>query len=218
MGDEKVVNISDIQLDALKEVANIGGGNASIALSNIFKRRVNISLPDLNMMALRDAAKTVGGPKEMVVGIYSKIREGIEGNIILIMPINTAMEITATFMPDSIFSDNLRDEDKELLKKFGTATYISYLTSLAKFFKTKITFDKPNVVSSFGEDIFDFMMANLDESQEVVIIKIGFDIENTSVKGDFLLLFTTDSLKPLLEGFDTVGTSTVVENTLEQKT
>ncbi|PLW79789.1 hypothetical protein C0585_05915 [Candidatus Woesearchaeota archaeon] len=193
-----VLSISDIDLDAIKETANIGTGNAATALSNLFKKRVNISLPDLKVMPLAEAAKSITGPKEMVVGIYSKIKEGMDGNILLMVPISVALSMTNTFLPNASSNNKIDENEKALLQKIGAATYISYLTSLAKFFKSKITFDPPNVISTFGESIFDFMVANVNADEEVMTIKLGFDIENTDIQGDFLLLFTIKSLKPLL--------------------
>lgn len=200
--EKKIENsmvITPMELDALKETANIGTGNASIALSNIFKKKVNISLPFLELTNATDLSKVLSGPDEMIVGIYSKILEGMDGNIMMIMPIGSALNIVNTFLnEDKDVKSGLSDKDKQLLQKVGTAIYASYLTSIAKFFEKKITFEPPNVVSTFGSSINDFLLLHMNNSDKLLLIKLGFDIETTSIKGDFILLFTSDSLIPLL--------------------
>ncbi len=193
------LNISAMELDALKETANIGTGNASIALSNIFKRKVSITLPTLEMASAEEISKIVAGPNEMVVGVYSKIMEGMQGNILTLMPIESAIQIAKAFSKeDSQNSKNLSEKDKLLLQKIGTAIYASYLTSLAKFFEKKITFAPPNVVTTYGNSIQDFLLLHMGTKDRMIVIKLGFGVEKSDIKGDFLLLFTVESLAPLL--------------------
>lgn len=201
--EEKVIansmEITAIELDALKETANIGTGNASMALSSIFKKKVNISLPFIELTNINDISKVISGPDEMIVGIYSKIIEGMSGNIMMIMPIASAIDITNTFLSENKTSnDGLSDKEKQLLQRVGTAIYSSYLTSIAKFFEKKITFEPPNVISTFGSSINDFLLLQMNSSEKLLVIKLGFDIEGSTIKGDFILLFSSESLTPLL--------------------
>lgn len=198
------IAITSLEMDALKETANIGTGNASIALSNIFKRKVSISLPTLEMTSSEQISKIIAGPNEMVVGVYSKIQEGMQGNILTLMPINAALQIARTFVKDQSADQNsLNEKDKQLLQKVGTAIYSSYLTSLAKFFEKKITFATPSIVSTYGNSIHEFLALHLGSDDKLMIIKLGFGVENTPIKGDFYLLFTEESLTPLLANIRT---------------
>jgi chemotaxis protein CheC len=191
-------NITSLDLDALKETANIGTGNASIALSNIFKKKVNITLPNVELSDSSQISRMVAGPDEMVVGIYSQIMEGMQGNILTLMPIDSALSITRAFLSKDINAKNIDEKDKQLLQKIGTAIYSSYLTSLAKFFEKKVTFAPPSVVSTYGSSIHEFLLLHLGSDEKILVIKLGFDIDKTEIKGDFLLLFTYESLTPLL--------------------
>jgi len=195
---EGLKNITSLDLDALKETANIGTGNASIALSNIFKKKVNITLPSVELSDSTQISRIIAGPDEMVVGIYSKIMEGMQGNILTLMPIDSALSIARLFVSRDINAKNMDEKDKQLLQKVGTAIYSSYLTSLAKFFEKKITFAPPSVISTHGSQIHDFLLLHLGSDEKILVIKLGFDIDKTKIKGDFLLLFTYESLTPLL--------------------
>lgn len=194
------LGITAIDFDGLKETANIGTGHAAVALSNILKKKVNISLPDMKLSKFSEVSSVVSFPAGMVVGIYSKVEEGLKGNIITIFPFDVANNLIKLFFPEKAESksDKLEEEDKKLLTKLGIATYMSYLSSLGKFFEKKIYFDPPNIVTSFGDSIFDFMSLGVDDQGDVLVIRLGFDVEKTDVKGDFLLLFTADSLQEVL--------------------
>ncbi|MBR9675596.1 hypothetical protein GOV05_01155 [Candidatus Woesearchaeota archaeon] len=198
--------VEQIELDAIKETANIGTGNASKALSNIFKKRVNITLPDLVIAKLSEIDGIIAGPNEMVVGILSKIKDGMKGNILTIIPIKSALDITKTFAPDhERGSEGLDETDKLLIQKVGVAIYSSYLSSLAKFFQKKITFEPPSVISTYGRTVHDYVLLHFENISEFMVIKVGFKIEDTEIEGEFVLLFTIESISSLLYNIRAFG-------------
>ena len=67
-----------------------------------------------------------------------------------------------------------------------------------KFFEQRITFLPPTVTSTFGESVGDFILLRIGQSEQVLLIKVGFSIADTDVSGSFTLLFTVNSLAPLL--------------------
>lgn len=191
-------NLNNIEIDALNEVANIGIGSASIALSNIFRKKVSVNLPNLKVAHPSDIAKYICKEKEMIVGMYSKLKEGLDGDLMMLIPIKSALDITSFFSKKKTGNMNLSNKDEFIIKKIVMAIYISYLSSLAKFFEKKIIFDPPNLICALPESILNFTMMRLGNIQTILIIKLEFDIENTNIKGDFTLLFTIDSSTPLV--------------------
>ncbi|MBR9691053.1 hypothetical protein GOV08_05210 [Candidatus Woesearchaeota archaeon] len=188
-----------MEFEGLKETANIGTGAAANALSNIFKRKVNFSLPTIDLASPSEVNEIVSSPKEMFVGVFSSIEEGINGNIVMIMPFGSALQLTREFQDNTKeLSDNITDMDKKLLEKIGVAVIASYLSPIAKFFEQKIRFNAPNVISAFGEALFDFILIDLGKVDKVVVIKLGFDIDAIDVKGDLILFLSLDSLNQLL--------------------
>ena len=55
---------TDLQLDALRELANIGSGNASTALSSMLGRSVDITVPAARVLPMADAVPAGGNPAE----------------------------------------------------------------------------------------------------------------------------------------------------------
>jgi len=184
-----------MDLDALKEVANIGTGQASMALSLLFDQRVDIGLPKISIVKLSDIGKNLNSAETMV-GIYSGLKEGLEGNILLILPLDSALKLTNKLHgKDSI---RLETEDILVLGKIGSIMNSCYLTGVAQLLGQRIKFQAPNVVSIFGNSLADFLAVSMAEDVKLMLVDIDFDVKEFGIKGGFVLLLTIDSLYPLI--------------------
>jgi chemotaxis protein CheC len=74
------------QLDALKEVANIGGGHAATALSTMTNRRVMISVPRVNVVRLEEVPDLIGAPNEVVAAVLMHMLGDLTGRTLLLFP------------------------------------------------------------------------------------------------------------------------------------
>lgn len=194
-----VKDISPFEFDALKEIANIAIGNASIALSNIFKNKVGISLPYLDIVSTENLVNLLSFSNEKIVGIYAKINGGIEGDILTVIPIKSAIYITGKHLKLKQFNfEKLSSKDKLGLQKFGNIICSSYLDSLSNFFGKQINFASPVIVSMYTDSINNFLSNHIDYSQKILVIKLKFDVENINVQGDFLLLLTSKPLDSII--------------------
>src|SRR3989339_616029 len=124
---EEGLNISEYELDSLKELANIGSGNASMALSSIFKRKVSISIPSVDVFQKSQLMDM--DEDNMVVGIFSKLREGMDGNVFLFLPVQSALKFVSVIKNEYVTNKEvLTNEDEEILKKVSCVIYSAYIT------------------------------------------------------------------------------------------
>ena len=72
-------DLNDMQLDALKEIGNIGSGNAATALSSMLEKAVNIAVPKINVLDYNSACNALGGPEQLLVGILFSLSGDITG-------------------------------------------------------------------------------------------------------------------------------------------
>ena len=196
-----ITSLSDFELDSLKETANIGTGNASVALSALLNQKVNLGSPQTSVLSVNEVYGTLVKEKETFVGIYSKIKKGIEGNIVVLLPVSSAIKLISGVKNEEIkhSKESLDNKDLEVLEKLGSVLYSAYLNSLATFFEQKIVFKKPNIISAIGDAVVDFILVQIGKKEKVLLITLRFEIESPKVKGNFVLLFTLTSLSPLLE-------------------
>jgi chemotaxis protein CheC len=84
-------NLSALQLDALKEVSNIGAGNAATALSMMIGKKVDMTVPAVNVVRLEDIVEENGETE--VAGTVVRVLGDIAGNILLVFENATAENI-----------------------------------------------------------------------------------------------------------------------------
>jgi chemotaxis protein CheC len=65
--------LNNIQLDALKEVGNIGAGHAATALSQILSEKIEMTVPNVSIMHLNQVCEVMGGPEQVATGIYMRV-------------------------------------------------------------------------------------------------------------------------------------------------
>ncbi|MDA0174373.1 chemotaxis protein CheC [Solirubrobacter taibaiensis] len=75
---------TDLQLDALRELANIGSGTASTALSSMLGRSVDISVPNAFVMPMAEAVGTIGDPESETTGVVLGIVGEMPGSVLLL--------------------------------------------------------------------------------------------------------------------------------------
>ena len=77
---------TDLQLDALRELANIGSGTASTALSGMLGRSVDISVPTAQALPFAEAVEAAGPPEQDITGIVLGIIGDMSGTVLLLVP------------------------------------------------------------------------------------------------------------------------------------
>src|SRR3954463_15604322 len=84
-------SLKAIQLDALREVANIGAGHAATALSQMIGETIMISVPTINVAKLEDVPPQVADPDEPVAAVLMHMMGDLTGRTLLVFPRRTAL-------------------------------------------------------------------------------------------------------------------------------
>ena len=85
---------TDLEIDALKEIGNIGAGNAATALSMMLSKKITIKVPQVRIIPFNEVSELVGGPEKLVAGIFLRISGDIDGNILIIISEQDARSLT----------------------------------------------------------------------------------------------------------------------------
>ena len=121
-------NLNSIQLDALKEVSNIGAGNAATALSMMLGKKVDMTVPAVNVVKLEDVVAEDG--ECAVAGTVVRVLGDIAGNILLVFLKDTASNIIRKL----VGSDQEPDSEmgKSVLCEIANIISASYMNSIAQ--------------------------------------------------------------------------------------
>jgi len=120
---------SSLQLDALKEVSNIGVGNAATSLSSLIGHKIDITVPSVNVVELNTIISESG--EKLVAGIVVRVLGDIPGNILIIFEEKVAKKII------EMLTGKVEDEPSEMgysvLCEIGNILSASYMNAITKF-------------------------------------------------------------------------------------
>ena len=110
MGIKSFNDINDMHIDVLKEIANIGSGNAASSLSRMLDHPVDIAIPYIGIQGFNEATAFLGGPEAVMVGTLLFLTEAIQGMMMFLLPVETACDLVNMLMYSDIKSYEEIDE------------------------------------------------------------------------------------------------------------
>ena len=70
MGNLTLEDVNNMYLDVLKEIGNIGAGNATTAIANMLGMKIDMNVPNVKLMEVSKLGTAVGAEDETIVGIF----------------------------------------------------------------------------------------------------------------------------------------------------
>lgn len=198
---QDVSTLNEIQIDALKEVGNIGAGNAATALAQFLGKTIDMSVPNASVVSFNEISTYVGGPTKPVMGILLKLFGDISGRMLLLMPEQTAVKLLRVLVGDSTVTNTAEINDFELscLKELGNIVSGSFLNAFAKLTSTTVFNSLPSVSFDMAGSLIDGVVSSLAEvSDSVFLIEASLKESNENLQINILLLPESDSLEKIL--------------------
>src|ERR671916_2700945 len=94
MSEQDMRSLQPVQIDALREVANIGAGHAATALSQMTGGTIMISVPRINIARLEDIPPQISAPEEPVAAVLMQMLGDLTGRTLLVFPSPTAIRLS----------------------------------------------------------------------------------------------------------------------------
>jgi len=202
--EHKNIALSDEQQDILKELGNIGTGNAVTALSRLVKKKIDVTLTDVGIIPLDELPEQFGGPKEKVCGIFCHIEKPSQATILNIFEMQPLMKVIADLAGDKSKIDPNKVKSKKDLDEFAISTIVEmgnimaghYASALADLIGTKLMIDIPEFTMSQAGEIGEFLSKELKSIAEFfIIIKTSITIADLKLKGMFFFIPDLETLK-----------------------
>src|SRR6266568_1995313 len=131
---EDVRDLKALQLDALKEVANIGAGHAATALSQLTHRRIMISVPELNIARLEDVPGLIGDPQEVVAAVLMHMLGDLTGRTLLLFPEPVGRQLCDMLLKRPLgTTQTFEPIEQSCLKEAGNILSGAYMNALSEF-------------------------------------------------------------------------------------
>lgn len=189
-----------MQLDALREIGNIGSGNAATALSATIGKPVNIEVPTVRILDINEAVEILGGPEKLVAGILIKLEEGIRGAMMSIQSLEVVNLMLESLLGTTVESfEDLDEMQISAISEIGNILMGSYVNAISDMTGMAINLSVPGIsVNMVGGMITVPMAMYCYEAEKIMMIEGNFTFEGTTHKNNLLLIPDVESLKRVL--------------------
>lgn len=199
-------SLNSILLDVLKELGNIGSGNAATALSTMINKRVDMRVPKVKILEFKDISEILGDGEAPVVGIYFKMSEDIEGNIMFVLSIDSAINLTNMLFGRRDSKNELDDMDMSALSEVGNILSASYINSLSTLTGLKLKISIPSICVDMAAAILSVPAVQFGQiGENVIFIETQFEEGDKQIKGDLFLIPEVDSFEKILSSLGVIG-------------
>ncbi|MDD2585234.1 MAG: chemotaxis protein CheC [Syntrophomonadaceae bacterium] len=195
-------DLSGIQLDALKEIGNIGSGNAATALAQLVQAKIEMSVPIVTILPFVSVTNLLGGADKHVMGIYLAVDGSATASILFILPVDQACLLVDMLLGKKLGEtsiDKFGDMESSAMMELGNILSATYLNAMSVF--TNLTFipSVPALGIDMAGAIIDAILAQFGEiADHVLVMETKFKKDDYDVVGHFFLLPEPESLNRIL--------------------
>ena len=190
------------QLDALREVANIGAGHAATALSTMTGGTIMISVPTINIARLEEVPPQISGPEEPVAAVLMNMLGDLTGRTLLVFPKPTAMRLSELMLRRPAGSSkDLGVLEQSAIKEAGNILSGAYMNALSDFMGLMLLPSPPSLAIDMSTAVMTTAYLQFGSDKDYVFcVESEFFMQDLQEKlrGFFLLLPDFASLQAIL--------------------
>ena len=178
------------EFDVLKEIGNIGAGNAATALSTLLNKPVDMAVPNVRIVPFEEVAEKVGGAEQIVVAVFLRVEGDAPGNMFFILQEHYARRLMEQLLNfDYKESTSYSEMELSTLCEIGNILAGSYLSSLADFTKLTLQPSVPVVSHDMAGAILSYGIIQYgDMGDSALLIETKFLEDHESLEGHFFLI------------------------------
>lgn len=188
--------ITDMHLDVLKEIGNIGAAHAATSLSQLLNRKIDMRVPGVKLVSFDEMFEMAGGPDKVVVSIFLRIEGDLSGSMFFMLSIDSANRFIRRLTGDATFDFStppFSDLGVSAMQELGNILSGSYLSALSDFTNLKIQPTVPSLSVDMVGAVISFGLIEVSHySDEVIVIDTQILEEGVdgseSTNGHFFLL------------------------------
>lgn len=195
--------LNDMQYDVLREIGNIGAGNATTALSQMLNQKMDMSVPKVALVPFNEISDVMGAEDQTVVGIMLGFEGDVEGMMMFLFDTKSAHHLVNTLMmrdkEDGVEEGaEFSDMDMSALNEIGNIVSGSYLTAISKLTNLKMISTVPEMTIDMIGALLSVPASEFGKyGDKLLLIQSQFG-ELDFVNGYFLMIPELDSYDKLL--------------------
>ena len=193
--------INEIQIDILKEIGNIGAGNATTALAKLINSKIDMKVPKVALVEFPYLAEIIGDEEQLMVAILVTLSQDIKGMMMFMMDKKSAYYLVGQLLAGSGIevNEDFGEMEMSAVSEIGNIITGSYLTALSSLLNMNIDMSIPYVSIDMAGAILSVPAIEFGKiGDEVLLIQTNFG-DNMEVNGYFLLIPELQSNEKILK-------------------
>ena len=197
-------NLNDTQLDVMREIGNIGAGNACTALSGLIGTPIDMSVPRVQLLGIDSTSDYLGGDDKEVLGIRIDVKADLTGMMYHIVNKRFAERLINTFYEKKLDTIKSIDEmDMSVISEMGNTTSGAYANALATLSGYVVDIGTPTPGGYSISEILKVPIETFGEvGDKILVVDEQFIIDSEKLTSNMILVLEKDSLHRL---FDKLG-------------
>ncbi|HEY0350483.1 MAG TPA: chemotaxis protein CheC [Gemmatimonadales bacterium] len=200
---EDVRDLKESQLDAMREVANIGAGHAATALSGMTNRTIMITVPRVYVRPLEEACDFLGDANSVIAAVLMHMMGDLTGRAMVLFPERAAKTLCDfLFRRETGTTQSFGEMEQSSLKEAGNILASAYMNALSDFMGLMLVPSVPSLVIDLSGAVLTSAHLNFGHDRDYAFcVETSFRVEGSSdpLGGHFLLLPDLSSLRSIFD-------------------
>ncbi|MBQ4536828.1 MAG: chemotaxis protein CheC [Lachnospiraceae bacterium] len=199
MGDLSLKHVTETYLDVLKEIGNIGAGNAMTALSQMLNCKVDMRVPQVKLLEFSEVGVLMGGEEQIMVGVFLAVEGDITGSMMFLVEQKSAKHlINKVMMGMGSPGETLDEMEQSAMKEVGNIITGAYLNSLSMLTNLKIYPSPPDLTIDMAGAILSVPAIEFGILGDNILLIQSQFFDETEIDGYFILIPDLDSYSKIL--------------------
>ncbi|HEV8196708.1 MAG TPA: chemotaxis protein CheC [Gemmatimonadales bacterium] len=201
MADQRI--LSDLERDALREVANIGAGHAATALSQMTSRKIMISVPEVSVRRLEEVAELVGPSDSVIAGVLMHVMGDLTGRTLVVLDQESAYSLCELLLRRPRTGQAGFDAmEQSTIKETGNILCSAYMNALSDFLGMMLVPSVPALVVDLAGAVLTTAYLNFGHERDALFcVETTFRIDGSerTLTGQFLLMPDPPALQAIFD-------------------
>jgi len=197
-----IQSLKNIQLDALRETANIGAGHAATALSQMTGSTIMIKVPAISVASVEELPAQFAPDEEPVAAVLMHMLGDLTGRTLLVFPKPTVLRLAELMLRRPIGSSVAFSElETSAIKETGNILSGAYMNALSDFLGMLLLPSPPTLVIDMSVAVLTSAFGEFSADPDAILcVESEFVVRDNdqTLRGFFLLLPDPASLQVLL--------------------
>jgi two-component system, chemotaxis family, sensor kinase CheA len=197
----KSINVGKEDMEKINVIAHVGIANAAESLSKILDKSVSLSIPEVEIIPIKNMAKMIGDIDTVYIGVFMPIMGDVNGAVLFTFTEESGFELIDMLYGLSTGKTKILDQDGEsALKEVTNIIGSSMINILAEKIDLTIRPDIPTIIHDYIQSAIDSILIQNNISGDYALsMNTYFYYHDDRILGKLFILSETESLKRMIK-------------------